>query len=332
MAGPRVRTHFISMVVMVSANLILIFLALILGLLLRLSGRLPQNAATSFNAFVIWISVPAIILVQIPKLLTSSPLSWDLLIPISMPWLMFALSFFLFTWLGQKFSWSRAETGALVLTAGLANTSFVGIPLLDSILGPQSTPLVLIVDQLGSFLTLSFLGVFYASSYSPNQGSKVELKKILKTIVSFPPFIALWVAAVFWLVDFQWNPMFESVLEKLGMTLVPLALIAVGYQLRLSPRTISVRKTQLALGLTYKLLLAPFIFLILYTFILGSKSFSTHVTLLESAMAPMITAGVVAEEFGFETEISSLMIGLGIPISLVTVLAWDWIFRLVGFS
>jgi len=71
------------------------------------------------------------------------------------------------------------------------------------------------------------------------------------------------------------------------------------------------------------LFLAPLFFLCLYVYGLGSYSFVSRVTILESAMAPMITAAVVCEEMGMDGELAGLLVGLGIPLSLLTVPWWN---------
>ena len=56
--------------------------------------------------------------------------------------------------------------------------------------------------------------------------------------------------------------------------------------------------------------------------VLGGNDLTTQVIVLESAMATMITSAVVANEFNLDSEIANLMVGLSIPISLVTVPLW----------
>jgi predicted permease len=116
-----------------------------------------------------------------------------------------------------------------------------------------------------------------------------------------------------------------TVFEKIGVTLIPLALVAVGFQLHLSMVVLARQWRPLVYGLGFKLVLMPLIFIGLYVFAFGSKTPSTHITILESAMAPMITACVVAVEFGLKAEIATLMMGIGIPLSLVTVPIWHQI-------
>src|SRR5215218_1025060 len=46
-------------------NIIMLFVCLALGMALRKSGRLPDNAHTSINGFIVHVSLPALTLLQI---------------------------------------------------------------------------------------------------------------------------------------------------------------------------------------------------------------------------------------------------------------------------
>jgi len=305
-----------------NANFILIFVCLIIGSLLRGSPKFSKASALAFNSFVIWISLPALVLVQIPKLLDTLEWSAEILIPVSMAWILFLLSFMFFYFVGRKLKWKMSVIGALILTAGLGNTSFVGLPLLEALIGPEAIPYGILVDQPGTFLVLSTLGLLVAAALSPTAGRKPSIRAITKNIACFPPFVALIIAIVWW--QSGWARDFsQDILQKLAATLVPLALVAVGLQLKISTSVIKRQWKFITLGLTFKLILAPLFFAALYLHVLSSNTFSTQVTVLESAMAPMITAGVVAEEFGFDADIANLMLGIGIPLSLLTVYLWN---------
>ncbi len=303
-------------------NFVLIFICLSVGFLLKRSRRFPVFTAQVLNAFVIQISLPALVLTQIPPLLQTQTWGITMLIPISMAWLLFATSFIVFKKLGNKFGWDQATLGALVLTAGLGNTSFVGLPLLESLLGTEALPIGVIVDQLGSFLVLSTLGILAASRFSGTSKDKVSALSMIRNILFFPPFIAL-IAAGVWSASGTFGPgLALSIFEKLAVTLVPLALVAVGYQVSVSPVALARNWKSLFWGLSFKLFFAPLIFFILYTQVFSSFTLATHVTILEAAMAPMITAAVVATDFGLNKEVASLMLGIGIPLSLLTVPLW----------
>ena len=154
-----------------------------------LNRLLPQpNLFKRLNQFIIWFSLPATVLLALHQL------QWDPadLLPISMAWIIFVVSVVLFTLLAKKYHWSKQTLGALVLTAGLGNTSFVGYPLLRALYGERALSIAVLNDQPGSFLVLSTLGIYFACYYSAKQSSVLVLAK---KIISFPPVWAMILAA-----------------------------------------------------------------------------------------------------------------------------------------
>jgi predicted permease len=303
-------------------NFFVIFACMLAGLLSRRLRNFPANSAQVLNAFIIHLSLPALILSQVPKLFGSISGQGQWWVPVSMAWITFILSFIFFAFIGKKLNWSKPKIGALILTAGLGNTSFLGFPILEALIGPHAIPIGVLVDQPGSFLVLSTFGIIVASIFS---GAKINTITIAKRIFSFPPFIAL-ILSVLWVcigtpgVDFL-TPAFT----KVASTLVPLALFSVGFQLRFNSSVLKKRGFALGLGLFFKLIFIPAFFTILYMKILGGNDLATQVTIVESAMASMITSAVVATEFNLDTEIANLMVGIGIPVSLITVTLWNYI-------
>src|ERR1700752_4345900 len=106
-------------------NYLLLAACFLLGIILRRSRRMPDNAAAALNGFVVHISLPALTLTYVHSLQFHA----SLILPALMPWVMFGIGCGFF-WLAAKaFGFSRGTTGALTLTGGLANISFVGLPM-----------------------------------------------------------------------------------------------------------------------------------------------------------------------------------------------------------
>jgi malate permease and related proteins len=101
---------------------------------------------------------------------------------------------------------------------------------------------------------------------------------------------------------------------------VPIALVSVGYQLQLS----HVRGKALALtvGLVFKLAVAPALILLLFAGVLGAKGPVLSVTVFEAAMGPMIGASIVAIDHELDPPLLTLMVGVGIPLSFLTLPVW----------
>jgi hypothetical protein len=59
-------------------------------------------------------------------------------------------------------------------------------------------------------------------------------------------------------------------------------------------------------------------------FVLGLRTGGSvlQVTIFEAAMAPMIGGAIVAMDHGLNPRLVTLMVGLGIPLSLLTAAAW----------
>ncbi len=216
--------------------------------------------------------------------------------------------------------WPNRLIGCLIITAGLGNTSFVGFPIIQALYGDEGLKTAIIVDQPGSFVVMATLGIITAGIFSKGEPSRNE---ILKKILLFPPFIAFALACLMNVFKFDFNDHFQTVFQKLGATVTPVALIAVGLQLKIDKE--SQHWKFLRLGLLFKLMITPAIFFLLYKIILGGKGIPVDASIMESAMAPMITGAILASNYGLKPKLSSMMVGIGIPLSFLSLAFWYFI-------
>ena len=237
-----------------------------------------------------------------------------------MPWLLFALGAALFWTIGRILGLARGSIGALTLVGGLGNTSFVGLPMIESLYGRDGLGLGLLIDQLGSYLVLSTAGmVAVAVNASDNRTSVLGVGR---KVISFPPFIAMVTALM--LTSISFPPALDAALVRIGETLAPLALLSVGLQLRFD--TLRKNARLLGLGLAYKLLLCPAMVITLLWLYNPGPVMASHISVIEAAMPPMIGAGIVATQAGLDPPLVSAMIGIGIPLGLLTTVAWYQLF------
>lgn len=301
-------------------NFILLLACFALGMLLRASGRLPDSAPAALNGFVVNISLPALTLSYVHALRPDPALLYAAL----MAWAMFGFGGAFFWLAARLLKLSRGTTGALMLTGSLANTSFVGLPMIEIWYGRQWLGVGIVADQLGSYLVLSTVGIALAGVYST--GAQLSLRAVLRKVLGFTPFVSLLLALA--LMPLSYPSWVEALLQRLGATLVPLAMVSVGYQLHLSH--IRGRLPVLALGMGFKLLLGPAFVLLLFAGLLGARGPVIQVTVFEAAMGPMIGAAIVAMEHDLDPSLVTLMVGLGIPLSFLTLWGWWWLLQ--GFA
>ena len=252
-------------------------------------------------------------------------LSGLLIYPILMPWIMFGIGCAFFYGIGKWLGLPPETTGALMLTGSLANTSFVGLPMIETFFGPHGLAIGILIDQAGTYLVLSTFGIAIAAMYGA-RGTGLSAKSVLRKIAGFMPFISLIVALA--LIPVTYPEWLTDVLKRLGATLVPLALVSVGYQIRWS--AVRGKARLLGTGLAFKLIAAPALIAGLYGALVGFESEEIRITIFEAAMAPQIGAAIVAMEHDLDPPLVTLMVGIGIPLSFLTVPIWAWVLRAVA--
>jgi predicted permease len=300
-------------------NIALLVCCLLLGIVLRRSGRFPENAAAALNGFIIHISLPALIVLYVHELRIDSSLVY----PVAAPWMLFLLGLTLFVAAARLARWSAPTTGGLILSGSLANTSFVGLPMIETFYGVSFLGLGILIDQLGTYMVLSTLGIVVAVTFSQGRADTVSLSRVVRKVVTFVPFQALLLALALRPIDFPAG--LEEMLGRLGATLTPLALVSVGYQLRLSD--LRGRISALTLGLLFKLILGPLLITLVLVELIGIDGQTTQVTIFEAAMAPQIGAAIVAMEHKLDPPLVTLMVGIGIPLSFLTLPLWWYLLQ-----
>lgn len=295
--------------------LVLLFVCLALGMLVRRFAHPPEGTVRGINWWVLNVALPALVLELIPKV-QLDPQLWFLVVSM---WLVFAGAWLVFGWLGPRLGWSRQRTGALILVCGLGNTAYMGYPMIAALRGEAGLSLAVVADQLGAFPVLASVAVVVASLYA---GRAPHARVIVRRILTFPAFLALLVGVVAGRLG-GWPAWLDGVFHPIGETLTPLALFSVGMQFRLRGSRGQWGAT--AWGLGWKLAAAPAACWVLGV-AAGVGGMVLVAGVLQAAMAPMVSATILADEYGLDPELANTVLGLGILVSLVTVpLANAWL-------
>ncbi|RUO26756.1 hypothetical protein CWE09_08685 [Aliidiomarina minuta] len=298
---------------------------LLAGYLLQKLSVLPEKTGPLLNKYVVNVAVPAMVLLHVPRLTIDSTL-W---VPLITPWAMLILSALLVLLLAHFCNWSREVTGALMVVVPLGNTSFLGFPIIESFYGTEGLVYAVLYDQLGSFIGLALYATFVASWYAKDDDRKnYSATQLLLQILRFPPFIALLLATILLFSGSQYPLTIEQIIGSIAATLVPVVMIAVGLQLRLSIPRQDISPFVSSLGI--KLILMPLLALS-FMLVAGLDGLAVKVSLLEAAMPPMITAGAIAMAAGLRPPLVSAIIGYGVLFSVLSIPAWYWIIEtLIG--
>lgn len=294
--------------------MLLLFVCLILGTLVARFAKPPAGTVQGINWWVLNVALPALVLELIPRV-KFDPQLWFL---VASMWLTFGGAWLLFGLLGPRLGWSRQRTGAMILVCGLGNTAYMGYPLIQALQGKAGLALAVVADQIGAFPVLASAGIVVASLYS---GHMPQPGLIIRRIVTFPAFIALVIGILMGLGG-GWPAMLDGVFAPIGATLTPLALFSVGLQFKFHPGQRQLGAA--SWGLTWKLLLAPALCWVLGV-AAGVGGQVLTVGVLQAAMAPMVSATILADEYDLEPSLANTVLGAGIVLSLFTVPLGNWL-------
>lgn len=277
------------------------------GVLARRTGAVPDGTAPVIDRLVIVLALPGLVLARVPEL----ELGASTLVPVGVAWGTLALLVACVAVLARLLRWSPVTTGTMLLCVPLGNTSFLGFPAVEALLGADHLGPAIVYDQLGSFLGVSIWGSFVAARWG--RGAAPTVASVTRRIVTFPPFVALVVAVIA-----RWTGLPEAVAtvaELLGAMLTPLTMIAIGLRLRV-PELPAL--PTVATGLTLRMVAAPAAAFGVAAW-LGADGVVWDAAVLEAAMPPMVTAGIVAIDAGLDERLATALTGGGILVALGTL-------------
>jgi predicted permease len=299
------------------SNILLILISLLGGILLNKYKILPNDSAKTLNSFIIYLSLPAITFYYIPK----SSWNLEMTFPFLMPVLVLGLSTIFFLSIQPILKYSKQTLGALILVAGMGNISFVGYPVIEAVYGGSGLEIAIMVGQ-GGFLSVSVLGVLIAMKFSSKSG---KLKEIAWNVLKFPPFIAFLLVLPLSFLKLDFSEPLQDSFKQLGGTLTPLAMVSVGLQISFDFKGINWKNV--LVGLSFKLLFAPILILLIAKVLLASGSLIGKVSILEAAMPSMVTASIIATEYNLNPKLANFLVGFGLLISGFTLVFWWWILK-----
>ncbi|WP_271679721.1 AEC family transporter [Thermomonas mangrovi] len=295
----------------------LVLAMLALGALFARLRLLPGNAADALNMVVLHVCLPAAVLRYVPRL------HWDpaLAAVVATPWLLALVAIVLVSALARGLRFRRDEAAVVLLCVALGNTSFIGYPLVQALLGEDALPHAVVYDQLGTFLLLSTFGLYVVARYAGD--APPDARTMALRMLRFPPLWALAIALV--AMPAQPPAWLDAMLQRLADALLPLAMLAVGLALKLKlPRD---ELAPLAVGLGLKLVAMP---LLAFAGVaaIGMASPAREVVVLESGMPAMISAAALAGAHGLAPRLAAALVGYGILLAMATLPAWRWILHI----
>lgn len=293
---------------MILENLVLVIGLIGLGSMMKRSTIFPHNTSDVLNKFVLNIALPAIIVISISTL----KVDLNMIIPVGIHWAAFIFHILLIFLVSKWLGFSKKVLGALLIVSTLGNTAFLGIPMIKTFFGEKALSYGVLYDQLGSGIGYIIMGAFVLPLFTGEE--KKSTKDVFVGLLKFPPFVALILGFAFIYVPLPF--IFHNFLSSIAATLVPCAMIAVGFQMKYRlPRTTLL---PLGVGLWIKLIIIPLFSYLLITLV-DNNSLAAKTSVLQSGMPPMITAGAMAISAKLEEDLCASLVGYGLIFSFISL-------------
>jgi predicted permease len=218
-------------------------------------------------------------------------------------WVSIVLCMLVAYFIARLYKLSNKDLRTFLLVSSFGNTAFLGYPYAFSYFGQEGLQIAIIYDNLGSFLMVSFLGVMVASG-KPN----------LKEVLLFPPFLGLVLGFV--LRGIPLHPSLEEALDFVALSTLPVVLFALGLSLSLSGIRDNLKFSLLAILIKVSVSVLA---VSLVGRFMELSPIAFKVSLLESAMPPMMFSAVLALRYNLNPNLAFASVGLGMVLSFFYV-------------
>lgn len=216
----------------------------------------------------------------------------------------------------KKLQTTNKQKGALLLAAAFPNATYLGLPVLDQVIGEHSRSIVLQYDLFACTPILLSIGMLLAKYFG---GQKSEVHP-LRELTKIPP---LWAVSIGILLNLTGVPRPEfvhSVLSVLSGGVVPLMLIVLGMSIRWHSLKLAFLKLLLPV-VVISLVIVPLVVFTMSGLIGIEQELIVPVTLL-AAMPTMVFGIVICERYELDSELYAAAVTLTTMCSLISLPIW----------
>lgn len=211
----------------------------------------------------------------------------------------------------------------IAFLVSLHNTLFLGVPIVQGALGEQAAHKAIVLDQFCTGLPLAVLTPLLLSLSSR---AKFRLRAVGVRLFANPLFLSMLSAFVLKAMPFSIPELLFAPILSLAACATPVALFAIGVQLRFDFLRLQWVRVLVVLG--FGMVLTPMLYLgFLYVFGIGVQE-DHQMVLLEVAMPPLISAVAVIARAGLDSKLAISCIVAGVPIAAFSAPLWLYISHL----
>lgn len=299
-----------------------IFIVILLGYILRKINLLTEEFANVANKYVFVVALP----VMLFKDIASSDLS-DMNLKFFLFCFIVTVLMFLLVWLiAIIFIKDKTMIGAFAQVAARGSAAVLGVAFVENICGDSGMAALMIIAAVPYFNILSVI-ILVVNSNEPNDNQSGKIKSSLVNIAKNPIIIGILLGLVVALIKLPIYTIPDMVINYVGRTATPIALLAIGASFKLDEALVRLKP---ALGATFiKLIGLPLLFLPI-AYYMGFKNGEMVAILIMLASPSTVSGYVMAKNMHNDEVLTSNAIVLTTLLSSVTITLWVFILRTIG--
>jgi len=284
------------------------------------AGRLrllDETAAAGVNTFVFYFALPAFLF----GLMSSSPIGEVVNGPFIGAYVTASLSVFALAALaGQRlFAIGRAEAAVQGLAAVLANTGYMGIPLISAVFGREAAVPIVVGLTLDGILIIPLGIVLIESSKENSESLPAAAFRTFSALARNPLILAIFAGLAASAIGLDTPTPLANFLDLLGGTAGPCALFALGATL--AGRKVAGGAPEVSYMTSMKLVIHPAALFLTTTVLFDVQPLWATAALLGAALPIAANVFIVARQYDVYVIRTSSAILVSTAVSVVTISA-----------
>ena len=279
---------------------IVLFIIMLIGVLLGKMKVINSESRSTISFLIINVSMPMLIV-------SSSNLEFNEQTKNESMWLIImSVAAFFFSILLAQLIFKKAVPRCATV---FSNAGYMGLPVLNSILGPKGLFLGAIFQMVFHLFTWTY-GI---SLFTKSNKFKDSLKKMIN-----PSLIAVAIAIVLMFTRWKIPDTIQTVLKMMGELTTPLSMLLIGATLAQVSLKEVIRLKQIYLVTALRLLIIP-AFVLLFLLFPSIPKISVYVVFVINAMPSAAITGILAMKYNNDEKLASSIVAFSTLISIITL-------------
>lgn len=279
---------------------IVLFIIMLIGVLLGKMKVINSESRSTISFLIINVSMPMLIV-------SSSNLEFNEQTKNESMWLIImSVAAFFFSILLAQLIFKKAVPRCATV---FSNAGYMGLPVLNSILGPKGLFLGAIFQMVFHLFTWTY-GI---SLFTKSNKFKDSLKKMIN-----PSLIAVAIAIVLMFTGWKIPDTIQTVLKMMGELTTPLSMLLIGATLAQVSLKEVIKLKQIYVVTALRLLIIP-AFVLLFLLFPSIPKISVYVVFVINAMPSAAITGILAMKHNNDEKLASSIVAFSTLISIITL-------------